>query len=89
VVPSRSPFEPLACNDESMVFSPPPTAQVPLVHRQDRTSVAASHALRKATAFSAVGPRGVRVPECGESSGFAAIVRFPDGSVTGVGGTLW
>jgi hypothetical protein len=71
-----------------MVFSPPPTAQVPLVHRQDRTSVAASHALRQATAFPAVGPRRVRVPECGESSAFAAIVRFPGVSVTGVGGYL-
>jgi hypothetical protein len=30
----------------------------------------------------------VRVPECGESSAFAAIVRFPGVSVTGVGGYL-
>jgi hypothetical protein len=85
---SSSFFEPLTLHHERMDICSPPTAQVPLVHRQDRTSVAASHALRQATAFSAVGPRRVRVPECGESSAFAAIVRFPGVSVTGVGGYL-
>lgn len=69
-----------------MVYGPPPSVQARLVPRQGRSIGTASHASRPSTAFQAVGPRGVRVTECLESSSRAAIVRFPVGLVDMVGG---
>ena len=71
-----------------MSYSPPPVFQELLVFRQDRTVGAALHALRGSDAFPAVGPRRVRVPECGETAISAARVQVLDVEVIGAGGSL-